>query len=205
MTNTPINLNTSRDVSSANTGKLNAKYTPPVATVERVGTRQSKSAPSSPSGVVSTASSTLSTSPALSTSTMASSTLASNSHSTSPSSESSRPRALDFSKARSVLTKEPYLIDFTDPEDVKAESIKYLNDPADLPLGQVNQLSFLVNKFKAQDLKMALVKLITIVGGLAPKAFHPIPTTKAGIVKDFLRLIFDHKSMMIDTAENSYR
>jgi hypothetical protein len=103
------------------------------------------------------------------------------------------------------LTKEPYLIDFTNPEDVKAESIKYLNNPANLPLSQVNQLSFLVNKFKAQDLKMALVKLITIVGGLAPKAFHPIPTTKAGIVKDFLHLIFDHKSMMIDTAENSYR
>ena len=81
-----------------------------------------------------------------------------------------------------------------------------MNDPANLPRGQESQLSFLVNKFKAQDLKIALVKLITIVGGLAPKAFHPIATTKASsIAKDFLRLIYDHKSMMIDIDESSYR
>lgn len=103
------------------------------------------------------------------------------------------------------MPKEAYLIDFLDPEDVKTECTKYLKDPSDLPRGQENQLSYLVMKFKAQDLKVALVKLITIVGGFAPRAFHPIATTKASIAKDFLRLIYDHKSMMIDIDESSYR
>ena len=211
MMNTPTNSNTSRDdVPSANTGKLNAKFTSPGATAERVGTRHmTKSASSSPFGVVSTASSTTASStlssPALSTSTMASSMVASRSHSTSPSHESAHPRALVFSEPLRVLPKEAYLIDFTDPEDVKTECMKYLNDPANLPRGQENQLSFLVMKFKAQDMKLALVKWITIVGGLAPKAFHPIATTKASIGKDFLCLIYDHKSMMIDTDVSSYR
>ncbi len=52
---------------------------------------------------------------------------------------------------------------------------------------------------------MAFIKLITIVGGSTPKAFLPIATTKSQIVKDFLCLIYDHKSMMIDTVKTSYR
>jgi hypothetical protein len=32
-----------------------------------------------------------------------------------------------------------------------------------------------------------------------------MPSTKAKLVKDFLCLIYDHKSMMIDTDETSYR
>ena len=202
--------NTSRNVSSASTGKLNAKFKPPGATVKRVGTRRlSKSASSSPFGVVSTASSTSASStissPASSTSTTASSMMASPSFASSSSHKTPPPRALDFSESPSVLPKEAYLIDFLDPEEVKNECTKYMNDPANLPRGQESQLSFLVNKFKAPDLKIALVKLITIVGGLAPKAFHPIATTKASIVKDFLCLIYDHKSMMIDIDESSYR
>lgn len=211
MTKTPSNLNTSRDVvSSATAGKSAAKFTSPGTITERPGTRfMTKSASSSPFGVVSiasstTASSTLS-SPALSISTSASSKMASRSLSSSPSHDSSPSRALVFTEPLSVLPKEAYLIDFTDPEAVKTECLKYINDSADLPPGQDNQLSFLVSKFKAQDLKMALVKLITIVGGLAPKFFHPIAKTKADIVKAFLCLIFDHKSMMIDTDVNSYR
>ena len=211
MTKTPTNSNTPCDgVPSANTGKLNAKYASPGATADRVGTRHmSKLASSSPFGVVSTPSSTTASStlssPASSTSTTASSMMTGRSPSTSPSHESASARALDFSAPLIGLPKEAYLIDFADPEDVKTECLKYLNDPIDLPRGQENQLSYLVTKFKAQDMKMALVKLITIVGGLAPKFFHPIANTKASIVKDFLRLIYDHKSMMIDTDVSSYR
>ncbi len=51
---------------------------------------------------------------------------------------------------------------------------------------------------------MAFIKLITIVGGAATTAFLPMPLTKAKLVKDFLCLIYDHKSMMIDTDETSY-
>ncbi len=120
------------------------------------------------------------------------------------STSSTPPRALYFSNPTSVSKKEPYLIDFINPEDVKSECLKYLTDADDLPHGQENQLSFLVNKFKPQDIQMAFIKLITIVGGSAPKAFLPIATTKSQIVKDFLCLIHDHKSMMIDTVKTSY-
>jgi len=95
--------------------------------------------------------------------------MASHLHSTSPSHESALPRAFVFTESPlNVLRKEAYLIDFTDPEDVKTEVKKYHIDPADLSRGQVNQLQFLVTQFKAQDMKMALIKLITIVGGRAP-------------------------------------
>lgn len=175
--------NTSRNVSSASTGKSNAKFTPPGATVERVGTQlMSKSASSSPFGVVSTASSTSASStissPASSTSTMASSMMASRSFASSSSHETPPPRALVFSEWPSVLPKEAYLIDFLDPEEVKNECTKYMNDPANLPHGQENQLSFLVNKFKAQDLKIALVNWSQSLVDWHHKPFTPLQPLK---------------------------
>jgi hypothetical protein len=129
----------------ANTGKSDANFPPSIADVERVGTCLGSKAlvPLSPSGVVLTSSLNLS-SPSMSTSMMASSMLATQSILTS----STPPRTLYFSNPTSVSKKEPYLIDFIDPEDVKSECLKYLTDADDLPRGQENQLSFLVNKFK---------------------------------------------------------
>jgi hypothetical protein len=184
----------------ANTGKPNAKFPHSIADVEQVGTRLGSKAlvPLSTSGVVSTALSNLS-SPSMSTSTTTSSMLATQLILTS----STPPCALYFSNSTSVSKKEPNLIDFIDPKDVKSKCLKYLTDADDLPRGQENQLSFLVNKFKPQDIQMAFIKLITIVGGSTPKVFLPIATTKSQIVKDFLCLIYDHKSMMIDSQDVS--
>jgi hypothetical protein len=203
MTKTSNSLTTMRgNPIKANTGKSDAKFPPSIADVERVGTRlgSKASVPSSPSGVVSTALSNLS-SPSMSTSTMASSMLVTQSILTS----STPPRAFYSSNPTSISKKEPDLIDFIDPEDVKSECLKYLTDVDNLPCGQENQLSFLVNKFKPRDIQMAFIKLITIVGGSAPKAYLPIATTKSQIVKDFLCLIYYHKSMMINTVKTSYR
>jgi hypothetical protein len=84
--------------------------------------------------------------------------------------------------------------------------MKYLSGDDDLPSGQANQLAFLINKFKPKDIQMALIKLITIVGDRTPKSFLPIATSKAQIIKDFLCLVYDPKSMLIDTSETtSYR
>jgi hypothetical protein len=170
----------------ANTGKSDAKFPPSIADIERVGTRlgSNASVPLSPSCVVLTASSNLS-SPSMSTLTMTSSMLATQSISIS----STPPCALYFSNPTSISKKELYLIDFIDPKDVKSKCLKYLTDADDLLRGQENQLSFLVNKFKPRDIQMDFIKLITIIGGSAPKAFLPIATTKSQIVKDFLCLI----------------
>jgi hypothetical protein len=113
-------------------------------------------------------------------------------------------RALDFGNLLVHAKKEPYLIDFCDPVDVKSECLKYLTDASDLSLGQESQLTFLLNNLRVKDIQMVFIKLITIVGGVATTAFLPMPSTKAKLVKDFLCLIYDHKSMMINTDETSY-
>jgi hypothetical protein len=145
----------------------------------------------------------------VSTATTASSISSSQSAMTTSSKQSNSSnlmRALDFGNLPVHAKKEPYLIDFCNPVDVKSECLKYLPDASDLPLGQESQLSFLLNNLKVKDIQMAFIKLITIlVGGAATTAFLPMPSTKAKLVKDFLCSIHDHKSMMIDTDETSYR
>ncbi len=113
-------------------------------------------------------------------------------------------RALDFANLSDHNKKEPYFIDFCDPVDVESKCLKYLSDARDLPLGQESQLTFLLNNLKLKDIQMAFIKLITIVGGAATKAFLPMPSTKVKLVKDFLCLIYNHKSMMINTDETFY-
>ncbi len=112
--------------------------------------------------------------------------------------------SLDFAYLPVHTKKEPYLIDFCDPVDVKSECLKYPSDARDLSLGQESQLTFLLNNLKLKDIQMAFINLITIVGGAATKAFLPMPSTKAKLVKDILCLSYDHKSMMIDTDETSH-
>ncbi len=114
-------------------------------------------------------------------------------------------RALDFANLPVHTKKELYLVDFCSPVDVKSECLKYLSDARDLPLGQESQSTFLLNNLKIKDIQMAFIKLNTIVGGAATTAFLPMPSTKAKLVKDFLCLIYDHKSTMINTDETSYR
>jgi hypothetical protein len=104
-------------------------------------------------------------------------------------------RALDFANLQDHTKKEPYLIDFCNPVDVESECLKYLSDARDLPLGQESQLTLLLNNLKLKDIQMAFIKLITIVGGAATTAFLPMPSTKAKLVKDFLCLIYYHKSI----------
>jgi hypothetical protein len=114
-------------------------------------------------------------------------------------------RTLDFANLPDHTKKEPYLIAFWDPVDVKSECLKYLSDARDLPLGQESQLTFLLNNLKLKDIQMAFIKLITIIGGAATTEFLPMPSMKAKLVKDFLYLIYYHKSMMINTDETPYQ
>ena len=144
----------------------------------------------------------------VSTATMALSILSSQSTTTTSSKQSNSSnlaRALDFGNLPVHAKREPYLIDFCNPVDVKSKCLKYLPDASDLPLGQESQLTFLLNNLKVKDIQMAFIKLINIVGGAATTAFLPMPSMKAKLVKDFLCLIYDHKSMMNDTDKTSYQ
>ena len=47
--------------------------------------------------------------------------------------------------------------------------------------------------------------LIGKVAGVAPMAFFPLPPKKEDLIQQFLCLIYDTKSMMINTEEECYR
>jgi hypothetical protein len=73
------------------------------------------------------------------TATMASTVSSSQSTTTTSSKQSNSSNlacALDFGNLPVHTKKEPYLIDFCNPVDVKSECLKYLPDASDLPLGQ---------------------------------------------------------------------
>jgi len=105
----------------------------------------------------------------------------------------------------SVIKKKAEYIDFCDSAQVKTECLKYIKTAAELPIDQQTQISFLVRKFNASAITTAFSMLIGKVAGAAPIAFFPLPSKKEELVQSFLCLIYDTKSMMINTEEECYR
>ncbi len=95
-------------------------------------------------------------------------------------------------------------IDFCDSAQVKTELLKYIKSAADLPVDQEAQNSFLVRKFNSSALTAAFSMLIGKVAGVAPIAFFPLQPKKEDLIKKILSLIYDTKSMIINTEENCY-
>ncbi len=62
-------------------------------------------------------------------------------------------RPLDFGNLPVHAKKEPYLIDFCNPIDVKSKCLKYLPDTSDLPLGQESQLTFFLTTSRLKIFK----------------------------------------------------
>ena len=107
-------------------------------------------------------------------------------------------------KTSSVVKKEAMYIDFCNSAQVKTELLKYIKSAADLPVDQEAQISFLVRKFNSSALTAAFTMLIGKVAGVTPIAFFPLPPKKEDLIKKFLSLIYDTKSMIINTEENCY-
>jgi hypothetical protein len=104
------------------------------------------------------------------------------------------------------VKKKAVYIDFCNSNQVKAECLKYIKSAADLPNDQQSQISFLVRKFLSSDISIAAFSmLIGKVVGAAPIAFFPLPTKKEDLIQQFLCLIYDTKSMMINTEEECHR
>lgn len=104
----------------------------------------------------------------------------------------------------SVVKKKAEYIDFCDEAQVKLECTKYIK-ASELPIDQQSQISFLVRKFNASAITAAFSMLIGKVAGAAPMAFFPLPSKKEDLIQQFLCLIYDTKSMMINTEEECYR
>ncbi len=74
-----------------------------------------------------------------------------------------------------------------------------------VPSTQEEQLTFLLSKYKASDIKTAFADAIGKVGKAARKAFYPLPLCKEKLIINFLELIYDGKSIMVDNSKNSFR
>ncbi len=61
-------------------------------------------------------------------------------------------------------------------------------------------ITFLSNQFKPVDIKVAFSVLIGKVGGSALIAFYPLPSQRAKLLEIFLELVFNEKSMLVDTV-----
>ncbi len=74
-----------------------------------------------------------------------------------------------------------------------------------LPSTQEEQLTFLLGKYPASDIKTAFADAIGKVGKAARKALYPLPLREEKLVSKFLELIYDGKSIMVDNLNNSFR
>ena len=104
----------------------------------------------------------------------------------------------------SGVKKSAEYIDFCDSAQVKNKCLKYTETATGLPSDQQTQISFLLRKFKPSAISIAFSMLIGKVGGSAPMAFFPLPSKKKELIEQFLCLIYDTKSMMINTELECY-
>jgi hypothetical protein len=72
-----------------------------------------------------------------------------------------------------------------------------------LPSTQKEQLTFLFSKYQASDIKTAFADTIGKVRRAARKVFYPLPLRKGKLIGNFLELIFDGKSIMVDNSKDS--
>ena len=83
------------------------------------------------------------------------------------------------------------------------ECLKYLKHAVYILINQEGQLTFLQNQFQVRDIQASFYKLIGKVGGVASSAFIPTSSHKK-MINEFLSLIYDYKSMLINIDKQSY-
>jgi hypothetical protein len=73
-----------------------------------------------------------------------------------------------------------------------------------VPVTQEGQLTFLLNKYQTSDTKTVFADAIGKVGTAARKIFYPLPHRKDKLIRSFLELIYNRKSIMIDNSKDSF-
>ena len=104
--------------------------------------------------------------------------------------------------------KEPklavYDIDWFNSTSTKNKRLKHTSTN-NVPSTQEEQLTFFLSKYQASDIKTAFADGIGKVGKAARKAFYPLPLCKEKLISNFLELIYDGKSIMVDNSKDSFR
>jgi hypothetical protein len=108
-------------------------------------------------------------------------------------------------KISSKVQKPAYSVKFCNSSETLAECLKFVSNPKSVPKDQESQLRFLLDQYKTNDIQTAFCQLIGKVRGLATTAFHPLPFRKNQLIKCFLALIYDTKSMLVDTSKNAFK
>ena len=97
-----------------------------------------------------------------------------------------------------------YDVDWFDLSATKNECIKHTSIK-NLPDTQEGQLTFLLDKFETSEIKTAFADAIGKVGKPARTAFYPLPLHKDKLIRSFLELIYNGKSIMVDNSKDSFR
>jgi hypothetical protein len=73
-------------------------------------------------------------------------------------------------------------------------------------MNSVGQLTLLLDKYQASKIKTAFADVIGKVSTAASsrKAFYPLPHHKDKLIRSFLELIYNGKSIMIDNSKDSF-
>ena len=113
----------------------------------------------------------------------------------------------DDDKPKKKTQKEPklaaYDIDWFDLTSTKNKCLKHTSTN-NVPSTQEEQLTFLLSKYQASDIKTAFADAIGKVGKVARKAFYPLPLRKEKLISNFLELIYNGKSIMVDNSKDSF-
>jgi hypothetical protein len=111
-------------------------------------------------------------------------------------------------RIESMMKQEPklaaYNIDWFNSMSTKNEYLKHTSNK-NLPVTQEGQLTFLLDKYQTSKIKTAFADAIGKVGTAARKAFYPLPHHKNKLIRSFLELIYDGKSIMIDNYKDSFQ
>jgi hypothetical protein len=108
------------------------------------------------------------------------------------------------SKANHQETKlAAYDIDWFDSASTQNKCLKHTLS-TNLPSTQEEQLTFLLSKYQASDIKTAFADVIGKVGRATRKVFYPLPLCKEKLISSFLELIYNGKSIMVDNLKDSF-
>jgi len=92
-----------------------------------------------------------------------------------------------------------YAIAWTDSRVTMLETMKYPKSN-NIEQTQESVITFLASQFKPADIKVAFTALIGKVGSSAQTAFYPLQSQRAKLLENYLELVFNEKSMLVDTV-----
>jgi hypothetical protein len=93
-----------------------------------------------------------------------------------------------------------YAIDWTDSRVTTLETMKY-QKANNVEQTQESMITF----WQINSNQLAFAALIGEVGGTALTAFYLLPSQRVKLLESFLELVFNEKSMLVDTVKKPFR